>query len=40
MTKHGMNILKQITNYLNPGQTPVMAFDQPLFALAKYVQWS
>ena len=40
MIKHGMNILKQITSYLNPGQTPVMAFDQPLFALAKYVQWS
>jgi len=28
------------TDYLNTGQIPVMAFDQPLFALAKYVQWS
>ena len=37
MIKHGMNILKQTTNYLNPGQTPVMAFDQLLFALAKYL---
>ena len=40
MIKHGMDILSKITNYLNPGQIPVMAFDQPLFALAKYVQWS
>ena len=40
MVKHGMEYLRKITNYLNPGQTPVMAFDQPLFALAKYVQWS
>ena len=40
MVKHGMDVLRKITAYLNPGQTPVMAFDQPLFALAKYVQWS
>ena len=40
MVKHGMDVLRKITTYLNPGQTPVMAFDQPLFALAKYVQWS
>ena len=37
MVKHGMDVLRKITAYLNPGQTPVMAFDQPLFALAKYV---
>ena len=40
MVKHGMGILKEITDYLNPGQVHVMTFDQPLFALAKYVQWS
>jgi len=40
MIKHGMDVLKKVTNNLNSGQTPVMAFDQPLFALAKYVQWS
>ncbi|KAG1695324.1 hypothetical protein GQR58_006635 [Nymphon striatum] len=39
MVKHGMDIQRQITTYLNPGQTPVTAFDQPLFTLAKYVQW-
>ena len=40
MVKHGMNVLKEITDYLNPGQIPVMAVDQPLSALAKYAQWS
>ena len=35
MVKHGMDIQKKITNC----QAPVTAFDQPLFALAKYVQW-
>ena len=25
--------------FLNPGQIPVIAFDAPLFALAKLVQW-
>jgi len=40
MVKHGMEYLRRITNYLNPGQTLIMAFDQPLFALAKYVQCS
>ena len=39
MIKHGMDIQQTITHYLNPGQIPVMAFDQPLFALAKFVQW-
>ena len=39
MVKHAMSILQQITDRLNPGQTPVMAFDQPLYTLAKSVQW-
>ncbi len=34
-----MHVQKMITDHLNPGQVPVMAFDQPLFALAKVVQW-
>ena len=25
--------------YLNPKQTPVITFDQPLYALAKRIQW-
>ena len=39
MVKHGMDVLQSITAHINPGQIPVMAFDQPLFALAKFVQW-
>lgn len=39
MIKHGMDIQRQITAHLNPWQIPVTAFDQPLFTLAKYVQW-
>ena len=36
--KHSMDRIKEATHFLNPGQTPVMAVDQPLFALAKQIQ--
>ena len=39
MVKHGMAVQKQAIEYLNPGQISVTTFDQPLFALAKFVQW-
>jgi len=32
-------VIKQAVAYLNPDQTPVIAFDQPLFAIAKRLQW-
>jgi len=37
MVKHGMEVQRQATDYLNPA--PVTTFDQPLFAIAKYVHW-
>ena len=40
MIKHGINALQSATDFLNPGQIPVMAFDVPLFALAKFIQWN
>ena len=40
MFKHGMEVIKDITEYLNPGQIPVMACDCPIFAKAKYIQWT
>ena len=40
MVKHAMNILISITLYLSPGQIPVMACDCPIFAKAKYIQWT
>ena len=39
MIHHGMTVVKQAVQFLNPGQTPVLACDQPLFALAKEIQW-
>ncbi|KAL9982988.1 hypothetical protein ACROYT_G005106 [Oculina patagonica] len=39
MIKHGMNVLRQAFQFLNPGQILVATFDQPLFALAKLIQW-
>ena len=32
---HCMKLAKKLTDYLNVGQTPVMVFDQPLYAIAK-----
>ena len=40
MIKHSMDIVKTSVQYLNPGQIPVLAADQPLFALAKQIQWT
>lgn len=39
MIRHSMEIVKNAVEHLNPGQTPVITFDQPLFALAKQIQW-
>ena len=39
MVKHGMNVVRKATDFLNPGQIPITTFDQPLFAIAKFVQW-
>ena len=39
MIFHGMNVIRSAVELVNPGQTPVIAMDQPLFALAKQIQW-
>ena len=39
MVKHGMKVLHEAIQFLNPGQLPVIALDAPLYALAKFVQW-
>ena len=39
MIKHGMDIIEKITQAVNPGQTPVLTVDQPLYAIAKKIQW-
>jgi hypothetical protein len=40
MIKHAMNIIKDSVDFLNPGQVPVIACDQPLFAVVKIIQWN
>ena len=39
MVKHGINVIKQATEHVNPGQVPVLTVDQPLYAIAKKIQW-
>jgi hypothetical protein len=39
MIKHGMMLLKNLTEFLNPEQTPILACDCPVYAQAKYIQW-
>ena len=38
MVKHGMDVIRDAITLANPGQIPVIAFDQPLFTIAKTVQ--
>ena len=40
MILHAMNMVKAAVNHVNPRQTPVIALDQPLFALDKLIQWN
>ena len=40
MIRHSMDIVKAAIQHLNPGQTPVLAADQPLYARAKEIQWT
>ena len=40
MIKHAITIIKETTEHLNPGQIPVVVMDQPLFSLAKQIQWT
>ena len=35
--KQGISVMKEATEFLNPGQIPVTICDQPLFAIAEVV---
>ena len=39
MVRHCMNLIKVLTNNLNPSQVSVITGDQPVYALGKQVQW-
>ena len=40
MVKHGMDLLQKTTLCLNPGQDTVFTLDQPLYTIAKKIQWT
>lgn len=37
--KHALDVIKRAIEFLNPGQMPVTTLDQPLYAIAKRLQW-
>ena len=39
MMGHSLDVIKKVTELVHPGQAPVVAMDQPLFAIAKNIQW-
>ena len=40
MIRHAICVAQRAVHHLNPGQVPVLTVDQPLFAVAKQVQWN
>ena len=40
MIRHGMKFVKAATEHVNQGQMPVIVVDQPLYAIAKRLQWN
>lgn len=40
MLRHGMDIVKNAVDTLNPGQVPIITADQPLYTLCKQIQWT
>lgn len=40
MLCHCFDVIKAAVHHANPGQTPVITVDQPLFAKMKQLQWS
>ena len=39
VVKNFLDVIKDAVNFLNSGETSVVAYDQPLFAIAKMIQW-
>ena len=38
--KHSLDMIEKAVSFLNPTQSHVVTVDQPLFALAKQIQWT
>ena len=39
LVRHSLDVIKKVTDFTKPGQAPVVTVDQPLFAIAKNIQW-
>ena len=39
MVKHRMDMIMKATELVNPAQIPVLTLNQPLFTIAKQIQW-
>lgn len=39
MIIHAIGVISDATEFLNPGQVPVVVMDQPLYTLTKTIQW-
>ena len=39
MIRHSFTVVNKAIQSINPGQVPILTFDQPLYALAKQIQW-
>ena len=40
MICHSMDMVKKAVQELNPSQVPVVTLDQPLYTIAKLIQWN
>jgi len=40
MINHAIDIITKAVNFLNQGQVPVLARDQPRYDIAKKIQWN
>lgn len=40
MIRHSVDVVKKAVDILNPGQVPIITVDQPLFTIAKQIQWN
>ena len=40
MICHAIDVITKAGNFLNQGQVPVLACDEPLYAIAKKIQWN
>ena len=40
MIRHSMDVVQGAVHLLNPGQVHVLTLDQPLFTIAKQIQWN